>query len=137
MRQDTVKRKLLLAEDDEPCRILVSEILKWANVQIFKALDGISAKKIYSHHVNEIELVIIDICLPGLDGFELLKQIKIINPHVISLALSALAPALLTEKCESAGFNALISKPFDSKQFYQTVVSFLKKSQQEHLAINC
>ena len=137
MRQDVVKRKLLLAEDDEPCRILVSEILLGANVQIFKAWDGINAKKIYSQHASEIELVIIDICLPGLDGFELLKQIKIINPHVISLALSALAPNLLTEKCESAGFNALISKPFDSKHFYQTVVSFLKKPQQQHLAVNC
>jgi two-component system response regulator (stage 0 sporulation protein F) len=133
MRQDTVKRKLLLAEDDEPCRILVSEILRGANVQIFKAWDGMSAKQIYSRHANEIELVIIDICLPGLDGFELLKQIKIINPHVITLALSALAPALLIEKCELAGFNSLISKPFDSKQFYQTVISFLKKPQQRHL----
>ncbi len=136
MRQGNVKRKLLLAEDDEPCRILVSEILRGANVQIFKAWDGISAKKIYRQHANEIELVIIDICLPGLDGFELLKQIKLINPNVISLALSALAPGLLTEKCELAGFNTLISKPFDARLFFQTVVSFLKRSQQ-HLAFNC
>jgi CheY-like chemotaxis protein len=136
MRQGIVKQKLLLAEDDEPCRILVSEILRDTNVQIFKAWDGISAKKIYSQHANEIDLVILDICLPGLDGFELLKQIKMINPNVISLALSALAPGLLIEKCELAGFNTLISKPFDSTSFCQTVISFLKKSQQ-HLAFNC
>jgi CheY-like chemotaxis protein len=59
-----------------------------------------------------------------------------INPSVISLALSALAPGLLIEKCELAGFNTLISKPFDSKSFCQTVISFLKKSQQ-HLAFHC
>jgi two-component system, response regulator, stage 0 sporulation protein F len=136
MRQAIEKRKLLLAEDDEPCRLLVSEILKSANVQIFKAWDGLSAQKIYKRHAAEIELVIIDICLPGFDGFELLKKIRIINPRITALALSALAPGLLTEKCEIAGFDTLISKPFDSGQFYQTVVSFLRKPQKQHLAFN-
>jgi CheY-like chemotaxis protein len=136
MRHVIEKRKLLLAEDDEPCRLLVSEILRGANVQILKAWDGLSAQKMFKRHASEIELVIIDICLPGLDGFELLKQIRIINPHITALALSALAPGLLIEKCEGAGFDTLISKPFDSGEFYQTVVSFLRKPQKQHLAFN-
>jgi CheY-like chemotaxis protein len=130
MRQEGGKRKLLLAEDDEPCRLLVAEILRGSNAKIIEAWDGASAKRLYKQHASDIVLVILDICLPGLDGFELLKYYRTINPRIPAIALSALSPALITEKCETAGFDTLISKPFDSSEFYKTIISFLKKPQQ-------
>ena len=135
MRREILKRRLLLAEDDESCRLLVSEILRDANIQIIQAWDGIIAKKMYQRCVRDIDLVIIDICLPGLDGFELLKELRKINPRVIAIAMSALSPSLLIDKCGEAGFDTLISKPFDASQFRQTIISYLKKSQKQQLAI--
>jgi CheY-like chemotaxis protein len=119
------KPKLLLVDDDKASRIMVTEILESTNIIIIEAFDCNQAVSLFRKHSKEIGLVIIDIVLPDGDGVFLLKEIHAINPFVPAIALSAIEPALLVQRCKNTSFNAYVTKPFDLDVFMGIIVSYM------------
>ena len=106
-------RKILVAEDNPVGRELVREILEAEGYDVIEACDGREAlEKILS---TEPDLVLLDIQMPELDGFEVLRELRQ-HPRLLRrpiVALTAYAMDGDAERALAAGFDAYATKPID------------------------
>jgi PAS domain S-box-containing protein len=117
-------KKILIVEDDDMSYILISEILHKCNVDIIRATDGLKAVEIIKNH-PEIDLVIMDLKLPGMDGIEATTEIKKIHPEIPVIVESAYAGQDEIEKSFRAGSDDYIAKPIDSEHFLKKVAELI------------
>ena len=113
-------KKILIVEDNELNMKLFFDILKYQNYSPDKAYDGIEAYNKIKE--NKYDLIILDIQLPKLDGFSLLKKLKNENAsiHPIIIA-SACAMDSDKAKAKEYGIKHYITKPIDINNFIKTV----------------
>ena len=92
------KETILFVEDEEMLKQLITGVLEGKGYTIMTAQDGEEMIRKYSRHREEIELIISDIGLPKLDGFEAFKRIKETDPGVrVILASGYLEPHAKSE----------------------------------------
>jgi signal transduction histidine kinase len=109
--------KVLIAEDDEISERLISlEIGKYCR-EILKVKTGNEAVEICRNN-KDIDLVLMDIKMPGLNGYEATRLIRQFNKDVIIIAQTAYAFAGESEKAIEAGCNDYISKPIGKDKLY-------------------
>ncbi|MBN2737658.1 MAG: response regulator [Spirochaetales bacterium] len=106
--------KFLLVEDDELNRVILHKILEPFGVQVTEALDGYDAIQKYKE--SSYDLVLMDIQMPGLDGYSAVKEIRKIEKSENKkatpiIALTALAFETEIAKSIEAGMNGHVSKP--------------------------
>ena len=109
------KRKLniLIVEDEESSRLLLTEIMEQYSSIILYAKTGTAAVEVC--RLNQfIDLVLMDVKLPEINGYEATKQIREFNQEVIIIAQTAFALSSEREKAIEAGCNGYISKPIDT-----------------------
>lgn len=120
------KLKILLVEDDRINRIVVQKILQTRGMEVVCASDGFEALELYQKE-NGIDLVIMDIQLPGMDGMEAERKIRDIQHKtgriVPVIALTAYAADENLRSFISAGFDDCAQKPVD----YEFLVEIIKK----------
>ena len=117
-------KNILIVEDNELNMKLFFDILTYQNFDPDKAQDGIEAYEKIKN--TNYDLIILDIQLPKMDGFSLLKKLKdesIKTPPII--ISSACAMDSDKENAEQYGIFAYITKPIDIKVFLNTVKSAL------------
>ena len=107
-------RKILVAEDDPASRELLLEILRAVGYDVVEACDGGEALR----KIQETgpDLVLLDIQMPVLDGFAVLRQLRQ-DPRFAALPVVALTADAMRgdrEKTLSASFDAYLSKPVDA-----------------------
>ena len=102
--------KVLIAEDDETSEMLLSLEMKKYSREILKAATGIEAVDICRNN-PDIDLVLMDIQMPGMNGYQATREIRKFNEKVIIIAQTAFALAGDKEKALEAGCNNYISKP--------------------------
>ena len=117
-------KSILLVEDDPNSQDLMSQILKPLKVEIHIASDGYDAIR---HIVDnpDTTLVLMDLKLPTLDGYEATKAIKKLNPKIPIIAQTAYAMAGDKEKAISAGCDDYITKPIHSRELLRIVNLYL------------
>ena len=82
--------KVLLVEDDKSIRLTVSESLKGEGFEVLSFKDGLSASDFIGDNTrNDIDLIILDLMLPGLNGLELCRKIRNEENYTPILILSA------------------------------------------------
>jgi PAS domain S-box-containing protein len=101
---------ILIVEDVEYNYTLLKEMLEETNVNILYAPDGKTSIKICENN-NAIDIVLMDIQLPDITGYDATKQIRLINPDLFIIAQTAYGLAGDKEKALAAGCNDYISKP--------------------------
>ena len=102
--------KILIAEDDETSEMLISTIVKEYSREVIKARTGIETIEI-CRKSPDIDLILLDIQMPGLNGYEATRQIRQFNKDVIIIAQTAFGFIGDREKAIEAGCNDYISKP--------------------------
>jgi len=80
-------KKILLVDDDESIQLLYQEELREAGYQVIAALNGEEALNLF--RTNPPDLVILDIQMPGLNGIEVLRQMKMIDAGIPVIICSA------------------------------------------------
>ncbi len=118
--KETVKSTILVAEDDETNFMYIKEILDKAGFKTRRASNGKEAVEIFQKEKN-IDLVLMDLKMPVLNGYEATKQIREIRPDVPIIAQTAFALDESREKAIEEGFNDYISKPFQKEQLLKLV----------------
>lgn len=106
-------KRILVAEDDLSSRELLVEILHDWGYEVVEAVNGLEA--LQQIEARPPDLVLLDIQMPVLDGFAVLKRIRQ-NPRLARLpivAVTAYAMREDREKITSSGFNGHLSKPVD------------------------
>ena len=106
--------KILIAEDDETSEILISTIVKEYSREIIKARTGIETVEMCRKN-PDINLILMDIQMPGLNGYEATRQIRQFNKDVIIIAQTAFGFTGDRKKAIEAGCNDYISKPIQKE----------------------
>jgi len=115
---------LLIVEDERSSFIYLTQLLKNRGILILEAITGKEALAVFKANPN-VGMVLLDIKLPDLDGFEVLKEIKKINPSVPVVAQTAFAMADDEQKCYEAGFDDYISKPIPRDVLLEKISYYL------------
>jgi DNA-binding response OmpR family regulator len=117
--------RILIIEDDRILRQGLAETLQFHGYQTFGAGDGLSGLKMYSQH--RPDLIVLDITLPGVDGYEICKQVRRQNGRIPILMLTARD----RENDKLLGFELgaddYLTKPFSIKELVARVQALLKR----------
>jgi signal transduction histidine kinase len=119
-----VIKPILVVEDDKVSFMLIKEFLKPLNVEIHHVTDGRDAINFVRMN-PEVCLILMDIKLPFMDGYEATKAIKQLNPKIPVIAQTAFAMLGDREKAIDAGCIDHIDKPLDSKKLQLLVSRYL------------
>lgn len=106
-------RVVLITEDEEVNFFYLKSIFKKTEARIIRAKNGQEAVDIITDHGGEIDLVLMDLNMPVMDGYEALRIIKSRHPQIPVIAQTAYTLSEDRNKCMKAGFNAYISKPIN------------------------
>jgi CheY-like chemotaxis protein len=121
-------KKILLVDDDTRNVFALSQILKERGMEIIKAENGKNALELLETH-SSIDLVLMDIMMPEMDGYEAMKrirsQVKFKNLPVIALTAKAMKDD--KQKCIDAGANDYITKPIDVERLLSLMRVWLSK----------
>ena len=115
---------MLVAEDDEVSYFLLENIFKHEKITLIWAKNGQDAIDTLKSH-PEINLILMDIKMPGMDGIEATKKIREFNPTIPVIAQTAYALEGDKEKILAAGCNDYIAKPVDKKELMQKIIEFM------------
>ncbi|RLD73174.1 MAG: histidine kinase, partial [Bacteroidetes bacterium] len=115
---DINNKTILIAEDNELNFILISEILFSFNIKLLHAWNGKDAVEIFMQQ-KQIDLILMDLKMPVMDGYEALKKIKSINPNIPIIAQTAYASDTDKEEIKLAGFDDYITKPINEDKLVQ------------------
>jgi CheY-like chemotaxis protein len=125
MQQESSKAgKILIAEDDEINYLYISEILSDTNYELLWATNGKRAIELLKEN-PDISLVLLDIKMPVMNGYEVLEQIRLINAHLPVIAQTAYALSEDQERIKSAGFTDYISKPIKIDSLIELINKYL------------
>lgn len=105
-------KKILIVEDDISSTFFLKEVLEETGVSLEFATDGLTALRLCKED-ETINLVLMDIQIPFLNGFETTSQIKAIRPNLPIIAQTAYAFIDDREKSLQVGCDDYISKPID------------------------
>jgi signal transduction histidine kinase len=114
--------KILHIEDDPANRLLVRKLLAPAGFQVVDAADGIEGiKKALSERPD---LVLVDIAIPGLDGYEVTLRLKA-EPSLKGVPVVAITAEGNRETSLAVGCDGFLQKPIDARSFAATLVGYL------------
>ena len=127
MENDTLKgKKVLIVEDNLASRLYLNKILEKTGVIILNSGDGKEAVEMLLK-TPDIDMVLMDIQLPVLDGYTAARQIRDMGRNTILIAQTAYGMAEDMDKILAAGFNDYMIKPIFSEQLIEKLSSYLNK----------
>jgi PAS domain S-box-containing protein len=112
---------ILLVDDEEPIRNLGEQIFTKYGYTVLKVSDGEGALKIYEEKKDGIDLIILDLIMPGMGGKKCLEGLLQINPDVKVVIASGYSPEGRVKSFFEEGAKNFISKPFNMKEMLQVV----------------
>ncbi len=105
-------RKILIVDDEKTAHQLYKLMLKPEGHELYHAENGCEAVELYSKH-PDIDLILMDIKMPEMDGYEATQQIRKRSKNVIIIAQTAYAMASDRKKAYEAGCNSHLAKPVE------------------------
>ena len=122
---------ILVVDDESRMRKLIKDFLIQKNFNILEAEDGERALKVYDENKEKIDLILLDVMMPKLDGWSVLRNIRQENKKTPIIMLTARSE----EQDELFGFelgvDEYITKPFSPKILVARVEAILKRSKPE------
>jgi len=111
--QTSGKETLLVVDDEQDILDIMRDSLESQGYKVFATSDSTVAMDLYRRIFHEVALVISDIAMPGIDGKELIRQIKGVNPDVKILAVSGYS-RYVAGNDEIKEIDGFLQKPFES-----------------------
>ena len=121
-----MSKRILIIEDTEDNRRIVRDLLTHAGFDLIEATDGADGIAKAEHH--RPDLILMDIQLPGVDGYEATRRIKA-NPdlrHIPIIAVTSYALSGDEARTRAAGCDGYVAKPFSPRQLLAKVHEFLE-----------
>jgi CheY-like chemotaxis protein len=115
--------KILLVEDNDINIKIASQFLQKWDIEVEVAKDGQIAIDMFE--VDKYHLILMDLHLPNVDGYQATKEIRQIDKNIPIIALTAAAQVQDKEKVLTEGMNDFISKPFKPKDLYNKITNGL------------
>lgn len=115
---------ILIAEDDNINFLLFQKMMQHLNYKIIRAKNGEEAVDICINNPG-IDIVLMDIKMPVMDGFEAMGQIRPIRPNLSIIAQTAYSSSEDKIKIEEAGFTDYITKPLNRERLFELITKYL------------
>ncbi len=123
--KSTDKTNILVVEDEEYNYLLVEELINDGSIRLIHAKDGREAVKMCQLN-KDIDLVLMDIKMPIMDGHTAAKLIKEFRPALPIIAQTAYALDHEIKQYSGGGFDDYITKPINEKELKQKVMKYIK-----------
>lgn len=119
--------QILVAEDDKNTRRLMEAVLKEHGYHPILACDGLEALKLLDTH--HVDLVILDIMMPGMDGYELTRQLRATDYTLPILMVTAKQLPEDKRKGFIVGTDDYMTKPVDEEEMILRIRALLRRAQ--------
>lgn len=116
---------ILMAEDSERIRDMISQVLAEFGYQVITAVDGEDAVRLFKQHADQISLLLFDLVMPHLGGHEAYQQIIQIRPDIPVLFTTGYAPQVAEGKLTQEQIEQLLHKPYAIVKLLKAVRSAL------------
>ncbi|PKV50571.1 signal transduction histidine kinase [Aquimarina sp. MAR_2010_214] len=116
---------VLIVDDNKINQIVTQNILKKKGYTCNIANNGMDAIKMLKN--EKFDLVLMDINMPEMNGLEATKVVRTFNPNIPIIALTAVEEGEIRNQALSVGMNDVIIKPYDTQQFFQTIMRNISK----------
>ena len=116
-RQHTI----LVVEDEELLLDLLKEMLEAEGFRVITATDGNQAVNLYRSEKEKVSLVLSDMGLPGMGGWEVLRQLKTINPMVKVILSSGFMDSKVRQDMILSGAKDFIQKPYTPEKVVEQI----------------
>lgn len=117
---------ILVVDDDLAVRDSLDMILSYENYEVYKASDAKEALEQLKKYHEEIELALLDIKMPGMDGLELLERMKQLYPEIVVIMISGNADIAHAVQATKKGAYDFLEKPLDQNRILITIQNALK-----------
>lgn len=130
--------RVLLVEDNSTNQLIAKSVLKQAGIEAITAADGRIGVELFEENQGDLDLVLMDLHMPIMNGYEAAQRIRQINNSIPIVAMTADVIMDVKEKCEQSGMNDYISKPFDPEKMIDKVKLIIRSSKhsQENLPLD-
>lgn len=118
---------LLLVEDDDMVRNLTRQILEKAGYQVLEARDGEDAMEVFMAHAAEVQLLVVDVVMPRMDGRALYDNICELRPGIPVLFCSSYSAGLLESEYMLQVRSSLLAKPYRAVDLLERVRGMLDR----------
>ena len=129
---DWKNRVFLITEDEEVNFFYLQTLLKKTSARVLRAKNGQEAVEIIAQNNHTIDLILMDINMPVMDGYEATRVIKSLHPHIPIVAQTAYTYSEDREKCMRAGFNEYLAKPIRKRVLLDLLSSLLTDNYQSN-----
>jgi len=119
--------KILIVDDEEGVRISLKKVFEREQYEVILADRGAAGIEIVRKFPEDIETVISDFKMPGMDGLETLTEIGRINPDIIRIILTGYATLDRAIETVNLGIDGFLTKPFDNKEIRAKIREFILK----------
>ena len=119
--------KTILIVEDNPINLkLLRDILNFQKIEVLEAINGKSALESVKENYNKIDLILMDLQLPDINGLEVIQKIKAIpeSQNIPIIVVSAHAMESDIKKCKEAGCIDYITKPINVQEFINKINLF-------------
>ena len=124
--EKTTQKVILIVEDDETSFMLLQAYLAPWNYKLLYALNGKHAIELFLEN-PETSLILMDLKMPVMDGYEATRQIRAFNKSIPVIAQTAYALSGDSEKAMKAGCDDYITKPIKKEELIRKVEKWLNK----------
>jgi CheY-like chemotaxis protein len=107
----------MVVDDEELVRRSTTRLFTDLGYRVLVAADGLSCLELFDEHRSGIDLVVLDLSMPGISGREVLKQLKAQQPQLKVIVFTGYA----ADPAEFAGLAQLVAKPFSLRQLAEVV----------------
>ena len=119
------RRTLLIVDDDPAVRKVIEGYFTSDAYEVLVAANGSEALDIASH--REIDVVLLDVIMPGLSGVDVLKQLRIDSPHTAVIMVTAMAEVEFAVVAMKLGAYDYVTKPFRLDDLRSRLEGVLKR----------
>ena len=116
---------ILLVEDNLTNQLIVIGLLEDSGINIDIANNGQEAVDMFKQNRDKYEIILMDIQMPILDGYDATKLIRELNKNIPIIALTANAMKEDVERTKAVGMNEHLNKPIDVEKLYETLLKYI------------
>ena len=113
--------RVLVVEDEPAMRNLAAKMLARLGCKVITAADGLEAVQIMREHEGEIELVLLDLTMPGMNGWETLAALRELRADIAVVLASGYDEAHVMERRRAELPQALLHKPYGMRELQEAI----------------
>jgi signal transduction histidine kinase/CheY-like chemotaxis protein len=122
---------ILVIDDEEPVREAVTDIMALHNIDVITAVNGQDGISLFAQYKNDVQLVLLDMSMPGMNGVDTLEGLRQIDPEVRIILSSGYSQQQIAHEVTVGSHTGFLPKPYDVNTLINKVWQYLPSSSKQ------